>query len=181
VHVCHLTVPDNIKLVHQHCTLTGGILHLVQWWWEGNECYLGSVYHLSYGLIGYWRPIHYYVRTYAKITKNWRTNSLVPTLWAPIAHLLFTDHFSLVVQVEQSVEYVRLSVSSNNFRNDLWPRYLACWFILTLARSSSRSFIMSKFKVAGGRCFFFRLWMRIARWRIHSESPEGSIKRAHCT
>jgi len=47
---------------------------------------------------------------------------------------------TLVVQVKQSVRCVSLCVCpDNNFElNDIWPRYLACWFTLTISGSSSK-------------------------------------------
>jgi len=40
-----------------------------------------------------------------------------------------------MAQIEQSVRCVCLCVCSMTFeRNDHWPRYLACWFVLTLSK-----------------------------------------------
>jgi len=38
-------------------------------------------------------------------------------------------------------------------QNDLWSRYLTCWFILTLSSSSSMVKIIGHFMVTGGKKF----------------------------
>jgi len=49
-----------------------------------------------------------------------------------------------ILHIEQSVAYMCLCVRTTTFElRSLWPRYLACWFILTLAR------LHSKVKVIG--------------------------------
>jgi len=45
---------------------------------------------------------------------------------------------TFVVQVDQSVRVWLCLRTRTSVLKDLWPRYLACWFILTLCRSGSK-------------------------------------------
>jgi len=53
-----------------------------------------------------------------------------------VANLNFTDHFS---GAGEAIGWLCASVRAITVElNDLWPRYLACWFVMALSRSSSR-------------------------------------------
>jgi len=61
------------------------------------------------------------------------------TFWSWSYLLLWRDSFyrpTLVVLVKQLVQCVCPEITFE--LNDFWPRYLACWFSLTLSRSSSK-------------------------------------------
>jgi len=63
---------------------------------------------------------------------------------------IYQPLYIMLVHVKQLVRCtcisVRLSVCPDNnyWTNDLWPRYLACWFILTLSRSGSKVMVIGK-------------------------------------
>jgi len=84
-----------------------------------------------------------------------------------------------VVQVEQSVWCVCVCPNDNFELNDLWPRYLARWFILTLSASNWRS--RSQVKVQGGKMLLVWLRMQVTGWNIHSKLPNDSTNGTHIT
>ena len=69
------------------------------------------------------------------------------------------NQLTLMVQTEQSVRCVSLSRTITFKPNDLWPRYLACWFNVTLSRSGSK--VKSYVKDHGHKMktSFSRLWL----------------------
>ena len=78
----------------------------------------------------------------------------------------FCIYKPVVVQVEQLVQC--LCVWTITFvLNDLWPKYLACWFILTLSRSASKVNVRGQSSWSHDEgCSFFScglmlLWMYI--------------------
>jgi len=72
---------------------------------------------------------------------------------------------NLAVHVEQSVR--RPCVQTITFEaNNLWPIYLACWFNLTLSRSSSKVKVVGQSSRSRYAKIIVRLRMHDTMWRI---------------
>jgi len=58
--------------------------------------------------------------------------------WTADMNIVFTNHFSVPGRAVGPL-FVCVCIWTRTFvQNDLWPRYLACWFTLTLSTSCSK-------------------------------------------